>query len=134
MYKSGFDIAKYISFEEQINLYKNKYYESLTLSSINWHENKNNYLPFMENFLFTLYLCYKELDKRFLTLKDGKTNKNQRVEKILNDAFVPISKHEIISLLPDVSITTIEKILSNMLKEGKIIKIGTTKSAKYIRK
>lgn len=134
MYKSGFDIAKYISFEEQINLYKNKYYESLRLSSINWHENKNNYLPFMENFLFTLYLCYKELDKRFLTLKDGKTNKNQRVEKILNDAFVPISKHEIISLLPDVSITTIEKVLSNMVKEGKIIKIGTTKSAKYIRK
>ena len=30
---------------------------------------KNTYIPFIENFLFTLYLCYKELDKRKLRTK-----------------------------------------------------------------
>ena len=134
MYKNGFDISKYVSFEEQINLSKENYYEALRLSSIGWHENTNDYIPFMENFLFTLYLCYKELDKRFVTLKSGKVSKINRVEETIMASFLPISKKEIENLLPDISVTTIEKVLSNMLKEGKITKIGTTNNAKYIKK
>ena len=134
MYKNGFDVSKYISFEEQINLSKGNYYEALRQSSIDWHENKNDYIPFMENFLFTLYLCYKELDKRFLTLKSGKVSKAKRIEEIVLSAFIPISKKEIQNLLPDISVSTIERVLSEMLKDGKILKIGATNSAKYIKK
>jgi Fic family protein len=134
MYKNGFDVSKYISFEEQINLSKGNYYEALRQSSIDWHENKNDYIPFMENFLFTLYLCYKELDKRFLTLKSGKVSKAKRIEEIVLSAFIPISKKEIQDLLPDISVSTIERVLSEMLKDGKISKIGATNSAKYIKK
>ena len=134
MYKNGFDVSKYISFEEQINLSKGSYYEALRQSSIDWHENKNDYIPFMENFLFTLYLCYKELDKRFLTLKSGKVSKAKRIEEIVLSAFIPISKKEIQDLLPDISVSTIERVLSEMLKDGKISKIGATNSAKYIKK
>lgn len=134
MYKNGFDISKYVSFEEQINLSKGNYYEALRISSIGWHDNCNDYIPFIENFLFTLYLCYKELDKRFLTIKSGKISKTKRVEETIIASFLPISKKEIQSLLPDISVTTIEKVLSNMLKEGKIMKIGTTNNAKYIKK
>lgn len=134
MYKNGFDVSKYISFEEQINLSKGNYYEALRQSSIDWHENKNDYIPFMENFLFTLYLCYKELDKRFLTLKSGKVSKAKRIEEIVLSAFIPISKKEIQDLLPDISVSTIERVLSEMLKDGKILKIGSTNSAKYIKK
>ena len=134
MYKNGFDVSKYISFEEQINLSKGSYYEAIRQSSIDWHENKNDYIPFMENFLFTLYLCYKELDKRFLTLKSGKVSKAKRIEEIVLSAFIPISKKEIQDLLPDISVSTIERVLSEMLKDGKISKIGATNSAKYIKK
>ena len=134
MYKNGFDVSKYISFEEQINLSKGSYYEALRQSSIDWHENKNDYIPFMENFLFTLYLCYKELDKRFLTLKSGKVSKAKRIEEIVLSAFIPISKKEIQDLLPDISVSTIERVLSEMLKDGKISKIGATNSARYIKK
>ena len=134
MYKNGFDVSKYISFEEQINLSKENYYEALRQSSIDWHENKNDYIPFMENFLFTLYLCYKELDKRFLTLKSGRVSKAKRIEEIVLSAFIPMSKKEIQGLLPDISVSTIERVLSEMLKEGRISKIGTTNSARYIKK
>lgn len=133
MYKNGFDISKYVSFEEQINRMKGNYYEALRLSSIGWHENNNDYIPFIENFLYTLYLCYKELDKRFLTIKSGKVSKTKRVEETVLSSFIPISKKEIQYLLPDISITTIEKVLTNMLKEGQIIKIGNTHDAKYIK-
>lgn len=133
MYKSGFDVSKYVSFEEQINLSKRNYYEALRLSSIGWHENNNDYIPFIENFLYTLYLCYKELDKRFLTIKSGKIRKTKRVEETILSSFIPISKKEIQNLLPDISVTTIEKVLSNMINEGKIVKIGNTNNAKYIK-
>lgn len=51
MYKNGYDVGKYVSFEEQINDAKDAYYDALYESSQGWHENKNSYTPFMENFL-----------------------------------------------------------------------------------
>ena len=73
LYKNGYDAGKYVSFEEQINKYKAFYYEALRQSSDGWAENQNTYFPFIENFLSTLYMCYKELDKRFavITLAEG---------------------------------------------------------------
>ncbi len=133
LYKTDFDISKYISFEEQINKIKGKYYEDLKTSSDGWIENKNNYVPFIQNFMYTLCLCYKELDKRFLTLSTGKVSKKQRVEDIVLSAFIPVSKKEIHDLLPDVGVGTIEAVLGGMLKDGKIIKIGTTKNCRYIK-
>ena len=133
LYKSGFDISKYISFEEQINKMKGNYYEALKRSSIGWHDNQNDYIPFIENFLYTLYLCYKELDKRFLTLGTKKVSKKKRVESAIMNSFLPISKKELQALLPDISLTTIEAVLASMLNDGKIKKIGSTKSAKYIK-
>lgn len=134
LYKEGFDVSKYISFEEQINNDKGHYYDALEKSSINWHEGTNDYIPFIYNFLATLVRCYQELDKRFLTVKSGKVSKTKRIEEIVLNAFIPVSKKEIKDLLPDVSITTIEKVLSEMLKDGRITKIGSTSKARYIKK
>jgi len=134
LYKNGFDISKYISFEEQINAMKGSYYEALRRSSVGWHDNRNDYIPFIENFLFALYRCYKELDKRFLTLETQKVSKKQRVEKAVLSAFLPISKKELHDLLPDVSVTTIEEVLASMVKAGKLAKVGSTRNAKYLKK
>ena len=131
LYKADFDISKYISFEEQVNKMKGKYYEDLKKSSDGWHENQNDYVPFIENFMYTLYLCYRELDKRFLTLSTEKVSKKQRIEQIVLSAFIPVSKKEIRDLLPDVSISTIESVLGEMLRDKRIVKIGTTKNSRY---
>ena len=56
LYKNGYDAGKYVSFEEQINYYKAYYYEALRQSSTGWETNENDYFPFMENFLSTLYM------------------------------------------------------------------------------
>lgn len=80
LYKNGFDAGKYISFEEQINNYKAYYYESLRKSSNGWESGENSYFPFIENFLSTLYMCYKELDKRFAVVHGKKITKKARIE------------------------------------------------------
>jgi Fic family protein len=133
LYKSGFDAGKYISFEEQINSSKAMYYEALRLSSDGWQTNKNNYFPFLENFLHTLLMCYKELDKRFAVVQGTRVTKTQRIEATVLNSLLPISKKEIASVLPDVSPTTIEAVLGSMLKSGMIKKIGAARSTKYIR-
>ncbi len=134
LYKNGFDIGKYISFEEQINNNKGYYYEALKQSSVDWIENNHNYIPFIENFLATLYLCYKELDKRFSVVNSNKITKKARIEATILNNLTPISKAEICKILPDVSATTIETVLGAMVKEGKIQIIGSGRNTKYMKK
>ena len=133
LYKNGFDVGKYISFEEQINIRKGNYYDALYQSSQGWHDNQNDYSAFIMEFLITLYMCYKELDKRFAVIGDKKINKQTRVEAAVLNSLVPISKSEILKILPDVSQKTAELVLSNMVREGIIEKVGTGRNTKYIR-
>ncbi len=133
LYKNGYDAGKYVSFEEQINNYKAYYYEALRNSSEGWHENQNTYVPFIENFLSTLYMCYKELDKRFAVVNGKKISKTTRIEATVLNSLVPISKAEICHILPDVSPTTVEAVLAKMVKSGQIQKIGQSKMTRYIK-
>lgn len=133
LYKSGFDVGKYISFEEQINNSKGNYYEALRLSSYDWEENTHSYVPFIENFLSTLYMCYKELDKRFSIVNSNKITKKARIEATVLNNLTPISKAEICKILPDVSATTVEAVLGNMVKNGTIKIIGSGRYTKYMK-
>lgn len=124
LYKNGFDVGKYISFEEQINKNKDWYYQALKESSENWHDSTNNYFPFMQNFLATLYECYKELDRRFAVVNSNKITKTTRIENTVLNSLLPISKADICRLLPDISPTTVEAVLGKMVKSGIITTIG----------
>lgn len=132
LYKEGYDIGKYISFENQINKYKSNYYGALATSQNRWHESENTYDPFIKFTFQILYQCYKEINRRLIKTKSGK--KNERIETVVLDSVVPMSKKDIQELLPDVSVTTIEAVLAKLLKENKIYKIGTYKNAKYCRR
>jgi Fic family protein len=134
LYIAGYDIGKYISVENQINEYKESYYAALEQSSDGWHDNKNDYIPFIVNFLQILYKCFKELDESFMDISLKKAKKSERVEAVLMGAVVPISKADIEDKLPDVSVKTIELVLNRMLKDEKIEKIGTYRNARYMKK
>ena len=132
MYKSGFNIGKYVSFEEQINKSKEYYYNALQDSSKGWHTNENTYTEFMKNFLSTLYKCYRELDARFSTVNGKKLKKTERIEQTVLNSVLPISKSEICGFLPDVSPTTVEAVLGKMVKDGSVKKIGLARATKYV--
>jgi Fic family protein len=131
LYKSGFDAGKYISFEAQINDNKAAYYQALKDSSTGWHTARNSYFPFIQNFLATLLICYKELDKHFAAIQSGRVRKRERIEQVVLNSLLPINKREICYILPDVSPTTVEKVLGDMLRSGTIEKIGSARSTKY---
>ena len=133
LYKNGFDAGKYISFEEQINLRKGNYYEALKKSSIGWYDNQSDFFPFIMEFLTTLYMCYKELDKRFAVIGSRKVTKQARVEATVLNSLTPISKADIGKILPDVSATTIEAVLGQMVREGQVRKVGSGRGTRYVR-
>lgn len=133
LYKNGFDAGKYVSFEEQINNYKAYYYEALRQSSIGWESNENTYFPFIENFLSMLYMCYKELDKRFAVVHGKRITKKARIEATVLNSLTPISKAEICQILPDVSPTTVEAVLGAMVRTGSIQRVGSGRMTRYIK-
>lgn len=133
LYKNGYDVGKYVSFEEQINEHKAFYYEALRQASSGWHTNESSYFPFIENFLSTLYMCYKDLDKRFAVVHGKKISKKARVEATVLNSLTPVSKAEICKILPDVSPTTVEAVLGAMVREGKIRRLGAGRATKYLR-
>lgn len=134
LHKNGYDAGKYVSFEEQINNYKAYYYEALLQSSKGWHTNENDYFPFIENFLSTIYMCYKELDKRFNIVNSRRITKKARVEATVLNSLTPLSKAEICEILPDVSPTTVENVLGAMVRNGLIKRIGASRATKYIKR
>ena len=133
LYKNGYDVGKYVSFEEQINNYKDFYYEALRQSSVGWHTNENSYFPFIENFLSTLYMCYKELDERFAIAHGKRISKKARIEATVLNSLTPLSKAQICNILPDVSPTTVEAVLGAMVKDGRIKRIGSGRASKYLK-
>ena len=133
LYKNGFDAGKYVSFEEQINNSKAYYYEALRQSSIGWETGENSYFPFIENFLSTLYLCYKELDMRFAVVHGKRITKKARIEATVLNSLTPLSKADICKILPDVSPTTVEAVLGAMIRTGSIRRIGAGRATRYVK-
>lgn len=131
LYKSGYDVGKYVSLEYMINKTKGDYYEKLYASSSGWAENNNFYWPFIDYFLFTLLKTYNELSDRYNIIKDKKLSKAERVEETIKQTLGKITKEDIHNFWPDISYNTIELELSRLLKEGKIEKVGTTNGASY---
>lgn len=105
----------FASFYYDLFAYFASYYETLKQSSISW--GTNTYVPFIQNFLSTLYMCYKELDKQFNVVNSNKITKKARIEATVLNSLTPISKSEICNILPDVSPTTVEAVLGTMIKE-----------------
>ena len=64
LYRAGFLVGKYVSIEKIICDTKDGYYEALRLSSINWHEEKNDYAPFVTYMLGTILAAHREFENR----------------------------------------------------------------------
>lgn len=54
-------------------------------------------------------------------------------EATVLNSLTPISKADIGKILPDVSATTIEAVLGQMVRTGSIRKVGTGRGTKYVK-
>ena len=132
LYQSGFIVGKYISIEKIIEGSKETYYEVLQDSSINWHENTNDYMPFIRYTLGTIINAYKDFEDRFILLEKKKMTSPERVYSIIERSLVKLGKSDIMTLCPELSQKTIERALKKLTDDGKIAKVGAGKSTTYV--
>ena len=132
-YKAGYLVGKYISMEMLIERTKETYYEALQASSIGWHENENSYEPFVKYYLGIIQKAYNEFESRVEHLKNRSLSKPERIKAMIDQKVGKITKKEIMETCPDISKTTIERTLTDLVKSGYIAKVGSGPAIGYVR-
>lgn len=131
LYKANCMVGKYISIEKIIEETKDSYYDTLEKSSINWYNNENDYSYFVEYYLGIILNAYKEFDSRISIIENKKITAYDRIIDIFKNNIIPIDKAFVTNKCPDLSETTIERILNKLLKEDNIVKISGGRYTKY---
>ena len=132
LYRSGYIVGKYISIEQLIEKTKEAYYECLQDSSLRWHEEENDYEPFVQYMLGVIVAAHRDFSSRIETLTDIGLSKPERIEKIIQSNYGEITKTEILEKCPDISQITVQRTLAELMEAQKIIKIGGGRYTKYV--
>ncbi len=132
LYRSGYIVGKYISIEKMIESSKETYYEALQASSTGWHEEDNDYIPFIVYMLGIVLASYREFSSRVRILTTAGFTKGERIGEIIKQTVGTITKTEIMKKCPDISQITIQRALIDLQEQGKISKVGGGRYTKYI--
>lgn len=131
LYQNDYIVGKYISLEKLIERTKSSYYDALQESSQGWMEGENNYEPFVKYILGIIVAAYREFFDRAQIVEEKKVPKPDRIEKLIKNHLGTITKAEIVEATPGISTTTVQRTLTELVKEEKIIKIGNGRYTKY---
>lgn len=110
---------------------KDIYYDALQASSTGWHDNSNDYVPFVGYYLAIILRAYKEFDKRMEYVAVRKISKSERIRKLIFETNMPISKKQIMEFYPDISKVTVERTLIQLVKNGDVQKVGSGRNTRY---
>ena len=132
LYRAGYMVGKYISIEKMIEQSKETYCETLQQSSAGWHENENDYAPFVRYLLGVIVAAYREFSSRVQLLTTSGLSKPERVGEIIKGSLGKIAKSEIMERCPDISQVTVQRALNSLLKSGQIIKLSGGRYTSYI--
>lgn len=132
LYRSGYIVGKYISIERVIEQSKETYYETLHQSAQGWHENENDYAPFVCYLLGTVVAAYRDFSSRVQLLVTSGMSKPERVRDLIRNTLGKIAKTEIMEKCPDISQATIQRTLIELQKQGEILKLSGGRYTAYI--
>lgn len=133
-FDTSFIAGKYVSMEMLIEKTKETYYEALQSSSSGWHDNTSHYASFVRYYLGVVLKGYNEFQDRIEHLKYRNLSKTDRVKAVFDKKLGIIRKSDITSLCPDISETTIERTLKELLESGFVEKVGKGRATGYVRK
>jgi len=132
LYRAGYIVGKYISIEKVIEQSKETYYEALQQSSAGWHENENDYAPFVRYLLGTIVAAYRDFSSRVQALSTKGLSKPDRIRELIKGTLGKITKAEIMEKCPDISQVTVQRTLIELQKNNEIIKLGGGRYTAYI--
>lgn len=131
LYQTDYIVGRYISMEKLMEETKDLYCASLWESAGKWYEGENDYQPFVNYILGVIASAHREFLNRTRLLEQKKIAKPGRVEEEIKNCEGMITKAEIMKRAAGVSQTTIQRTLTELVKQEKIIKIGNGRYTKY---
>ena len=132
LYRAGYIVGKYISIEKLIEQTKDTYYEALQNSSAYWHDDKNDYIPFVQYTLGVVVAAYRDFSSRVKRIATSNMSKPERIREIIKETLGKITKTEIMEKCPDISQVTVQRALGELVTSGEILKIGGGRYTAYM--
>ena len=132
LYQNGFYVGKYISLEAVIMKNKDLYYDALQRSQNDWHNGKEDSVPFIKYILSTILNAYKEFEDRFTVVED-KLPAVEMVKKAVELKIGKFNKQDIRELCPSLSVSSVEGALRKLVANGELKREGKGKATFYIR-
>ena len=132
LYRSGYQIGKYISLEKIIEQTKDGYYDALRKISQDWHADSNDYRPFIKYLLKIILRAYRELDER-IELVVEKLPAYEMVKVVVEKMLGSFSKREILERCPSIGSSSVEMALKKLKDEQVIKTIGAGRNTRYVR-
>lgn len=133
LYKSGYEVGRFISLEKLIEDNKESYYDALNKSSQNWHEGEHNLVPWWEYFLGILLKAYKDFENRVGLITTVRGGKTAMVLDVIKNTTGEFTVKDLQERCPTVGIDLIRKILRTEKNEGRIDCLGRGPDATWKR-
>ena len=135
LYKNGFHIGKYISIEKQIEKTKDRYYDTLEISDVGWHEEENDPVPFIRYMLTVILACYTEFEDRvgILSNTHERSSAYDIVQKYTCEKVGKFTSADVVVHCPSIGRSSVLASLKKLVEEGLIVKHGSGRGTYYVR-
>jgi Fic/DOC family len=130
-YQAGLQVGRYISLERGIEQNKERYYETLKLSSHGWHQGKHNPWPYVNFLLYTLIDAYKELERRVGETASPKGAKTEIVLQAVRSQRDEFRLADIERACPGVGRDWIRVLLADLKRKGELTSRGRGPAARW---
>lgn len=130
-YHAGAEVGRYISLERLIEQNKERYYETLEISSAGWHEGKHDPWPYINFLLYTLKLAYREFEERVGQTPEPKGAKAQLVRDAVLKMVGEFRAVDIEVACPGVGRDWIRTVLAQMKAAGEVTSHGRGPGARW---
>jgi Fic family protein len=132
-YHQGLEVGRYISLERLIEQNKERYYETLKLSSEGWHEGRHNPWHYINFLLYTLLDAYKEFERRVGETASPRGEKSALVRTAIARQTGTFSVADLQRECPGVSVDMIRRVLKNLKDAGDVVCTARGRNAVWRR-
>jgi len=133
-YRLGYDVGRFISLERLIEQNKERYYETLELSSAGWHAGKHDPWPYINYVLYIIKSAYQEFEERLGQIKSPRGAKTEMIEAAINASSGSFTMIQLEHACPGVSRDMIRLVLRRWQKEGQVECLGRGPGAPWRKK
>lgn len=133
LYRSGYDVGRFVSLERLILETRNSHYGALRAAGHGWHEDQHDIHPWLRYFLGLLNVAHREFEGR-ISLLDGKGAKERAIEQFIRSSGCQdFTVAEIRQFAAGISQSHLSKTLARLRDEGIIQPRGAGRGARWRR-